>query len=58
MRFALTSGQASDGPQAIPLLTSIGASAVLADKGIWERQDIGIHPGRWSDGGYTAQKQH
>ena len=33
MRFALTGGQASDGPQAVPLLTGIEAGAVLADKG-------------------------
>ena len=33
MRFALAGGQASDGPQAIPLLTGIEADAVLADKG-------------------------
>ena len=33
MRFALTGGQASDGPQAIPLLTGIETGAVIADKG-------------------------
>lgn len=33
MRFALTGGQASDGPQAAPLLTGIETGAVLADKG-------------------------
>ena len=33
MRFALTGGQASDGPQAVPLLTGIETGAVLADKG-------------------------
>ena len=30
MRFALTGGQASDGPQAAPLLTGIETGAVLA----------------------------
>ena len=33
MHFALTGGQASDGPQAIPLLTGIETRAVIADKG-------------------------
>lgn len=33
MRFALTGGQAADGPQAVPLLTGIETGAVLADKG-------------------------
>ena len=33
MCFALTGGQASDGPQAIPLLTGIETGAVIADKG-------------------------
>jgi len=33
MRFILTGGQAGDAPQAIPLLTGIKATHVLADKG-------------------------
>ena len=33
MRFILTAGQASDAPQAIPLLTGIKATRVIADKG-------------------------
>ena len=33
MRFALTGGQASDAPQAIPLLEGIETGAVIADKG-------------------------
>ena len=33
MRLALTGGQESDGPQAIPLLTGIETDPVLADKG-------------------------
>ena len=33
LRFALTGGQASDGPQAIPLLEGIETGAVIADKG-------------------------
>ncbi len=33
IRFALTGGQASDGPQAIPLLEGIETGAVIADKG-------------------------
>ena len=38
MRFALTGGQESDTPQAIPLLTGIEADAVLADKGYESNQ--------------------
>ena len=38
IRFALTGGQASDAPQAIPLLTGIEADAVLADKGYQSNQ--------------------
>ena len=33
IRFALTGGQASDGPQVIPLLEGIDSGAVIADKG-------------------------
>lgn len=33
VRFALTGGQASDAPQAIPLLTGIETGRVIADKG-------------------------
>ena len=33
MRFILTGGQAADAPQAIPLLTSLQATYVIADKG-------------------------
>ena len=33
LRFALTGGQASDGPQAIPLLEGMETGAVIADKG-------------------------
>jgi len=33
VRFILTGGQASDAPQAIPLLTGIKATHVIADKG-------------------------
>ena len=33
MRFTLTGGQASDGPQAVPMLTGIEAGAELADRG-------------------------
>ena len=33
MRFALSGGQASDAPQAIPLLQGIETGAVTADKG-------------------------
>jgi|TARA_B100001971_G_scaffold178242_1_gene173060 transposase len=33
IRFILTGGQASDAPQAIPLLTGIKATHVIADKG-------------------------
>ena len=33
LRFALTGGQASDAPQAIPLLDGIEAGSVIADKG-------------------------
>ena len=33
VRFALTGGQESDGPQAIPLLTGIETEGVIADKG-------------------------
>ena len=33
MRFALTGGQASDAPQAIPMLEGIETGAVIADKG-------------------------
>lgn len=33
MRFILTGGQASDAPQAVPLLTGIAATHVIADKG-------------------------
>jgi len=33
IRFILTGGQAGDAPQAIPLLTGVKATHVLADKG-------------------------
>lgn len=33
IRFILTGGQAADAPQAIPLLTGIEATHVIADKG-------------------------
>ena len=33
IRFILTGGQAADAPQAIPLLTGVKASHVIADKG-------------------------
>ena len=33
IRFILTGGQAGDAPQAIPLLTGVDATHVLADKG-------------------------
>ena len=33
MRFALTGGQASDAPQAIPLLDGIETDCVIADRG-------------------------
>ncbi len=33
MRFILTGGQAGDAPQAIPLLTGVRATHVIADKG-------------------------
>ena len=33
IRFTLTGGQASDGPQPIPLLTGIEAGTVIAGKG-------------------------
>ncbi len=33
IRFALTGGQAHDAPQAIPLLTGVEATHVIADKG-------------------------
>ena len=33
MRFILTGGQAGDAPQAIPLLTGVQATHVIADKG-------------------------
>lgn len=39
MRFILTGGQASDGAQAIALLTGVETGAVLADKG-YESNDI------------------
>ena len=34
IRFILTGGQAGDAPQGIPLLTSIEATHVIADKGV------------------------
>ena len=42
VRFALTGGQAADGPQAIPLLTGIEAGAVLADKGYESNRILGF----------------
>ena len=33
IRFILTGGQAADSPQAVPLLSGIKASHVIADKG-------------------------
>ncbi len=41
MRFALTAGQASDGPQAIPLLEGIETDAVIADKGYDSNRILG-----------------
>ena len=41
LRFALTVGQAADGPQAIPLPYGIEAGAVIADKGYESNRILG-----------------
>ena len=44
-RFILTGGQASDAPQAIPLLTGIETTHVIADKGCDSNEILSyIHP--------------
>ena len=42
MRFALTGGQASDGPQAVLLLRGIEAGAMLAEKGYESNRILGF----------------
>ena len=56
LRFALTGGQASDGPQAIPLLEGIETGAVIADKG-YESNRILAFIRSTGYGGNTAQIQ-
>ena len=46
IRFILTGGQASDAPQAIPLLTGIKASHVIADKGYDSNRILGFIQGQ------------
>ena len=41
VRFALTGGQAADGPEAVPLLDGIEAGAVIADKGYKSNRILG-----------------
>ena len=41
LRFALTGGQAADGPQAIPLLSGIETGSVIADKGYESNRILG-----------------
>ena len=54
MRFALTGGQAADGPQAVPLLTGIETGAVLADKGYESNRTLGYVRSKGAHGGHTA----
>ncbi len=42
IRFALTGGQAHDAPQAIPLLTGVEATHVIADKGYDSDEILGF----------------
>ena len=42
LRFILTGGQAGDAPQAIPLLTGIKGTHVLADKGYDSNRILGF----------------
>lgn len=41
LRFALSGGQAADGPQAIPLLSGIETGSVIADKGYESNRILG-----------------
>jgi transposase len=42
IRFILTGGQAGDAPQAIPLLTGVEATHVIADKGYDSNKILGF----------------
>jgi len=42
LRFLLTGGQAHDAPQAIPLLTGVEATHVIADKGYDSNRILGF----------------